>query len=50
MIVDTLSDVVVDSLASIKVEEKQSDWEAIANENNFKELLRKALITVLWGR
>lgn len=49
MIVDTLSDVVVDSLASIKVGERQSDWEAIANENNFKELLRKALITVLWG-
>lgn len=49
MIIDTLADIVVDNLNIIKVEKRQEEWEDIARENNFKEMLKRAVIDVLWG-
>lgn len=49
MIVDTLADIVVDDLNDIKIADRQDEWNNIAKENNFKELIKDALIAVLWG-
>lgn len=49
MIIDTLADIVVDNLNTIKVERRQEEWNKIAEENNFKEVVKKAVIEVLWG-
>lgn len=49
MIVDTLADIVVDDLNIIEVKGRQEEWEEIAKENDFKKLVKDALISVLWG-
>lgn len=49
MIVDTLADIVVDNLNQVKVPARQQEWDDIAKENDFKELLKKAIVSVLWG-
>lgn len=49
LIVDTLADICVDDLDSITVTKRQDEWDEIALENNFKELLKTATIKALWG-
>lgn len=49
MIVDMLADIIVDSFNKITVEnnnEAQKDWEDIAEENDFKETVKQAIIDV----
>ena len=49
MIIDTLADIVVDNLNTIKVFGREEEWKVIAKENNFKELIKMAVVSVLWG-
>lgn len=49
MIVDMLADIIVDSFNKITVEnnnEAQKDWEDIAEDNDFKETVKQAIIDV----
>lgn len=49
MIVDMLADIIVDSFNKITVEnnnEAQKNWEDIAEENDFKETIKQAIIDV----
>lgn len=49
MIADMLADIIVDSFNKITVEknnEAQKDWEDIAEENDFKETVKQAIIDV----
>lgn len=48
LIVDTLADVSVDDLDAIECE-RQFDWDEIADDNNFKQLVRDAVGDVLWS-
>ncbi len=49
MIIDMLADIIVDSFNKITVsdnEQAQKDWEAIAEDNDFKEILKQSIIDV----
>lgn len=49
MIVDMLADIIVDSFNKIEIKdnsEAQKNWEKIAEENDFKETLKQAIIDV----
>lgn len=48
LIVDTLADISTDDLDNIETT-RQEEWDTIAKENNFKELLKEAVIDVLWS-
>lgn len=50
LIVDTLTDIVVDDLAAIKVDKRQDDWDNMSNEeeNNFKDIVKTAVSEVLY--
>lgn len=50
MIVDTLADISTDDLDKIETE-RQEEWDEMAspNENNIKDLIRNAVVSVLWG-
>ena len=47
MIVDTLADVSTDDLNNIEVKERQEEWNEIAKENHFKELIRDSVVGCL---
>lgn len=49
MIVDTLADISTDDLDDVEVEKRQEEWDEIVKENNFKELIRGAVVNALWG-
>lgn len=49
MIIDMLADIIVDSFNKITVinnEQAQKDWEDIAKDNDFKEILKQSIIDV----
>lgn len=49
MIIDMLADIIVDSFNKITVsdnEQAQKDWEAIAEDNDFKEIVKQSIIDV----
>ncbi len=49
MIIDMLADVIVDSFNKISIngnEQAQKDWEEIENDNDFKEIVKQAIIDV----
>lgn len=48
LIVDTLADISTDDLDSIELE-RQTEWDAIADDNNFKKLLKGAVVDCLWS-
>ena len=48
LIVDTLADIATDDLDSVEVA-RQIEWDTIAKENNFKALLKDAVVDVLWS-
>jgi hypothetical protein len=48
VIVDTLADIVVADLNDIKLDSRQEEWEEIAKENNFNELISDAIATSLY--
>ena len=47
LIVDKLTDVCTDDLLNVKVSDKQEEWDSIAKENNFKELISECVSDVL---
>lgn len=47
LIVDKLTDVCTDDLLNVKVSDKQEEWDSIAKENNFKELISECVSAVL---
>ena len=49
LIVDTLADISTDDLDSIKVINRQTEWDEIADENDFKRLLKYAVGDCLWS-
>ena len=49
MIVDTLADVSTDDLDKIEVDDRQEEWDKISKENELKDLLKSAVVDVLWG-
>lgn len=48
VIVDTLADIVVADMNDIKLDKRQEDWDAIANDNMFNELVSDAISTALY--
>lgn len=49
VIIDMLADIVVDAINDIKIKdnaEAQENWEKIAEDNNFKEVIKQAVIDV----
>lgn len=48
LIVDTLADIATDDLDNIEVA-RQVEWDAIADDNNFKTLLKDAVGDCLWS-
>lgn len=48
LIVDTLADISTDDLDSVELN-RQQEWDAIADENDFKALLRNAVVDCLWS-
>ncbi len=48
IIVDTLANIVVADMNDIKLDSKQEEWEAIANDNKFEELVAKAVAETLY--
>ena len=49
LIVDTLADISTDDMDSIKVINRQTEWDEIADENDFKRLLKYAVGDCLWS-
>ena len=49
LIVDTLADIAVDDLDAITVENRQTEWESIADDNNIEALIKSAVVDVLWS-
>ena len=49
LIADTLSKVCVDDLISVDLSERQEEWDAIAEENGFKQLIAQCVTDVLVG-
>lgn len=47
LIVDTLTDVCTDDLQKIELSERQDEWDAIAKENSFEDLVEKCVSDVL---
>ncbi len=48
VIVDTLADIVVADMNDITLDLRQDEWETIAEENNFNELISDAITTTLY--
>jgi len=48
LIVDTLAAICTDDLDSVELD-RQIDWDAIADDNNFPQLLRAAVTDCLWS-
>lgn len=48
VIADTLADIVVADMNDITLNSRQDEWKAIAEENNFNELVSDAIATVLY--
>lgn len=48
VIVDTLADIVVADMNDIKLTSKEKEWEKIAEENSFNELISEAIATALY--
>ncbi len=48
IIVDTLSNIVVADMNDIKLDTKQEEWDAIAKDNKFEELIAKAVAETLY--
>lgn len=48
VIVDTLSDIVVADMNDITLNSRQDEWEAIAEENNFNDLVSDTIATALY--
>ena len=50
LIVDTLTDIVVDDLSAIKLSERQEEWDEMASEeeNNFKDIIKTAVLDILY--
>lgn len=49
MIVDTLANISTDDLDKVEVGDRQEEWNEIAKENEFKDLIRNAVVSALWG-
>jgi hypothetical protein len=49
LIVDTLANISTDDLDKIDVKKRQEEWETIAKENNFKELIKEAVQNALYS-
>ena len=47
MVIDTLADISTDDLDKITVEKRQKEWDEISKENQFKSLLRDAVVGCL---
>lgn len=49
LIVDTLANISTDDLDSVKLKERQKEWETMAKENQFKKLVKKSVQKALHG-
>lgn len=47
-IVDIIADIVIADMNDIKLSQRQEDWDKIADENNFNDLIGEAIATALY--